>query len=779
MVAGEPALQSLSGRSGLDCRLAMRPSPTQNAPSQRRAGPWLAAALLCAACSRPAEPAIRPLTLAALAPVPALSAAESARRIGPLPELEPWTASAARAELGPPPSGEGQGLYLHGREEKRVRIPGPFDPADFNQVAVELFVKSHTRLVVRLLRGGEPVASSGPLRLWSSDEPQRALARFPHNELEREPFDAIELDLPAQIGPVCITAVELVARPIRSWVRAPGSAAELTGIGGDERLASVLSERTAIGTRFEASAGDELVFSCALSESVRFPGQRPQLRVLLEGRGRRRESRHALEPGPGSAPGWIDLRLSLKGFEGREVDARFELEVEGELPAFAYIAEPRLVPASDAPRTVVLISSDTHRADHLGSAESGVPVHTPALDELAARGIVFERAYATSNITVPSHAALMTGLHPRDTHVITNTMGISREARTLAEAFRGAGYRTFAAVSVYHLGDALSGLGQGFDRMSAPVESERPANEVVDLALRWLESARGEPVFLWLHLFDAHAPYEPPPELAARAQADSPAGDEVELTQEVLHHRALYRAEVSFVDRELGRLLRDARVARGILAFTADHGECLGQHGIYFAHEHLYPDTVHVPLLLHWPDAPGGRRVQAPVQNARIARTLLDLAGLRETPFPGRSLLEELGSSPVREPSFAIAFGARSASITHERWHLVLHLSEHTLSGRRDGHVYELHSVELFDLEADPGCLRNLVEVEPERARMLRRLLVEWLASASPSGLARAAEVDAEVRARLGALGYATEDALGAGAWIDPSCACSWCARMR
>jgi arylsulfatase A-like enzyme len=116
---------------------------------------------------------------------------------------------------------------------------------------------------------------------------------------------------------------------------------------------------------------------------------------------------------------------------------------------------------------VLLVTSDTHRGELLGTTAGGL-VRTPALDALAARGVVFLDAMSTSNATNPSHAALMTGLHPRDTRVVTNRDPLARRAVTLAERFAAAGYRTAATYSAFHLDDATSGLGQGFDRYEGP-----------------------------------------------------------------------------------------------------------------------------------------------------------------------------------------------------------------------------------------------------------------------------------------------------------------------
>lgn len=734
--------------------------------------------LLGPACAREAEPFVRELRLEAAGPVEARRQAQIVARLSVPPQIDPWQVRAARAQAQPAPGGGAPALYLHGQGEKSVLLPGRFEPRAFDQIAVELYAKRHSWLTLSLMRAGEPVLRARPLEIWSSDDRQRLVAKLPLNALEEEPFDAIELAFDRHAGPLCIVGLELLSLPLRSWLPPAGGPPQRADLCGDSRAAMLMDERTGLVGRFEAEKGAELALSLAQPDQPRFPGQRPRLSLRLEAQGTRSFVGHELEGELSQRPIWHELRIPLDEFAGRSVEARFELHVDGPWPAFAWVSEARILRPAKDPPTVLFVSSDTHRADHVGSARDAVPVRTPALDELARRSVVFERAYSTSNITVPSHVALMTGLHPRDTLVLDNTTGIAREAATLAEGFASAGYRTFAIVSVFHLGDVLSGLGQGFERMSVPAGNERTAEEACALAERWLESAAGEPVFLWLHLFDAHAPYAAPEEIARAELGGEPPAQDAELPEDLRRQRALYRAEVCYLDRELGRVLRLPRIEHGIVAFTADHGESLGAHGIWFEHEELYPDTLHVPLILRWPGGPEGGRVQAPVQNTRIARTLLDLARLESAPIPGRSLVEELSGPSRAEPAFAIAFAGRSASITHERWHLILHLEAHRAGTRADAAPRELHAVELYDLQRDRGCEQNLVESELARATALRRALIDWLAAGRPSGLARAAQVDAEVRSRLGELGYAGEGSTGGGVWIEAECACAWCARF-
>jgi arylsulfatase A-like enzyme len=237
----------------------------------------------------------------------------------------------------------------------------------------------------------------------------------------------------------------------------------------------------------------------------------------------------------------------------------------------------------------------------------------------------------------------------------------------------------------------------------------------------------------------------------------------------------MYRGEISYLDSQLKKLLELERVRQGIVAFTADHGENLGHHGDWWNHGGLYPSTLHVPLILRWPGAPGGTRLDRAVQNEDLGRTLLDLSGLEATPFPGTSLL---AAASEGRPRFAIASGKLQASVTLGPHHLIMTLRRHRLfSGA--GPLRELHQLELFDLERDPLCERDLVTEEPETAARLRALLVDWLIDAPSAGWAETGRsLDDEMRQSLAELGY-TVGAEDDEELFDPDCACERCAVAR
>lgn len=273
----------------------------------------------------------------------------------------------------------------------------------------------------------------------------------------------------------------------------------------------------------------------------------------------------------------------------------------------------RAPPPAPAPRTpVVLITLDTTRADHLG-AYGHTLARTPHLDALAARGLRFERAFTPVPLTIPAHTSLFTGLWPPRHGVRDNgDHHLSSEATTLAERLQAQGWRTHAAVGAF-VTQSRWGFGQGFDgydedlgvssdRLSWVVE--RPADAVVDDAL----AALGAGVdFLWVHLFDAHSPYQPPEPFHSQ------------------HPGRPYDGELAWLDHQLGRLL-EAVPEHAIVVVAGDHGEALGEgepeHGLLVGEA-----TTRVPLLLVAPGvAPGV--VQRPVSLVDITPTLLRLTGL-------------------------------------------------------------------------------------------------------------------------------------------------------
>ncbi|MEO8198757.1 MAG: sulfatase, partial [Thermoanaerobaculia bacterium] len=404
--------------------------------------------------------------------------------------------------------------------------------------------------------------------------------------------------------------------------------------------------------------------------------------------------------------------------------------------------------------SVLLVTLDTTRADHLGAYGSANGA-TPHLDALAARGIVFERAYAIVPMTLPAHTAMFTGRLPAATGVRWN--GDQRladspaELPTLAERFRAEGYATAAFVSAAVLDHAF-GLDRGFEHYddavgagaAAPTnrwKAERPARQTVEHALDWLAAQPADrPVFLWVHLFEPHDPYLPPAPFAARF-ADEP-----------------YSGEIAAADHALGSLFASSRFrpeARAIVSVIGDHGESLGEHGEATHGILLNEAVLHVPWILAAPDlAP--RRIAVAVSQVDLAPTLLARAGLA----PLAQLADADGSD-----IFALdhaAGGGRARTLYAESLYARALYGWAGLYSTRRGDYKWVSGIrgELYDFVGDPGETSDLRAAQPATAGALNRALVEIRGREKPGG-GSAAAVDAALAASLQSLGYLAGGAAG------------------
>lgn len=401
------------------------------------------------------------------------------------------------------------------------------------------------------------------------------------------------------------------------------------------------------------------------------------------------------------------------------------------------------------PRDVVVVTLDTVRADRLGCYGSAGGL-TPHLDAFASRAALFEDASCAVPITLPSHATLFTGRYPISTGVRNNgTFVVPEEETTLAEVLKQAGFRTGAIVAAFPL-QRRYGLDQGFDVYDdelPPIPaaaagafsvhfSERDARSVTDRALALWERMSGGRRFLWVHYFDAHAPYAPPEPFASA------------------HRSAPYDGEIAYVDDQLGRLLdrveRDSPDA--VVVIAADHGESLGEHGEKTHGVFLYQSTVHVPLLLQAPGtAKAGARIAAPVSLADVFPTVLGLLGLRAPArLDGVDLRPLLaGGTPARREVYA------------ESYLPFLQFRFSPLTMLRDGALKYVSAPapEVYDLRADPGESRNLSGRTDDESILARRL-ASLVQEGDPAAAERATgSLDEEAEARLRSLGYAAAPA--------------------
>ena len=398
------------------------------------------------------------------------------------------------------------------------------------------------------------------------------------------------------------------------------------------------------------------------------------------------------------------------------------------------------------PQRVVLVSIDTLRADHLGSY-GHAEARTPVLDDLAARGVRFEHAIAPAPLTLPSHTTLLTGMDPPAHGVRSNAASrLDASVPTLAEHFQAAGFATAAFIGATVL-DRHFGLMRGFehydDRMPEGHAlrsrgfAERQADVVVDSALDWLDTAP-ERFFLWIHLYDPHAGYEPPPEYLAHFA------------------RNPYDGEIAFVDDQLARLLEGLRAVgpetESLLVVTADHGESLGEHGENSHAYFVYDATQRVPLIVQGAGVPEGRVVTTPVRLMDVAPTLVELARLEPLANAQGQSLTPLFSGGAHD--WPAAYVETLAPQLNHGWSPLL--------GLRTAQYKYIRAPrsELYDVRADPAELRDLIALDPERAAALDAQLSERLAAARP---VRTEPLPDELREKIESLGYFASDAPAGG----------------
>lgn len=380
---------------------------------------------------------------------------------------------------------------------------------------------------------------------------------------------------------------------------------------------------------------------------------------------------------------------------------------------------------------VILISIDTLRADHLPMFGYRA-VDTPALDALRRDGVLFTNAYSQVPLTLPSHAAILTGLLPPSNHV-RNNIGYSLDAKvsTLPALLHDAGYATGAAVSAFVLRGS-AGLSKSFDSYEDKIENvpgkpvsglQRSGTITETLAKDWIAQHDSGPFFFFLHLYEPHSPYTPPEPFYSR-------------------YASKYDGEIATADAIVGDFLAFLK-SRGlydkaIIIFLSDHGEGLSEHGDPEHGIFLYREEIHVPLVVKLPNsARGGQAIADPVALVDVLPTVTQLTSIAAPPhIDGVSL-----------------FAKRDAHrrVYSETLYPRIHLGWSDLYSMTD-HQFELIKAprsELYDVVRDPGERQNIIGNERRAYASMRQDLDRFVAPfESPS------RVDPEEAKKLSALGY-------------------------
>jgi len=370
--------------------------------------------------------------------------------------------------------------------------------------------------------------------------------------------------------------------------------------------------------------------------------------------------------------------------------------------------------------SLLLITLDTTRADALG-CYGGPDWITPNLDRLAREGVRFEQARTVTPITLPSHATILTGLYPFEHGIRDNgTFQLPDKIETITERLKRAGYTTHAITGAFVLHSSF-GLDQGFDKyIDVPriklslggSEDQRTAGEVVDEALRALkEAGADQPVFLWVHFFDPHFPYEPPPVYMQQALKGLSSATKNS------RQRCLYHGEVAYMDNEIGRLiegLQDAQPDRGwLIAAVADHGEGLGDHDEDTHAFLLYDTTVRVPMILHHNSLPEGKVVSEPVSVSDLAPTLMRLLGIPFEKAAGTDLTPYF-SATDQGPEASLLYFETARPYYNYNWSPLFGIVENGYK------LIDGPDPQLYDPFADAAEREDLAARFPEKVKSLR-----------------------------------------------------------
>jgi arylsulfatase A-like enzyme/Tfp pilus assembly protein PilF len=400
---------------------------------------------------------------------------------------------------------------------------------------------------------------------------------------------------------------------------------------------------------------------------------------------------------------------------------------------------------------VLLITIDTVRADHIG-AYGATRAATPAIDRLAREGVRFADATTQAPLTGPAHAAILTGRYPARFGVRDNaSTPIPEGVTSIAELFKSNGYRTGGFVGAFILGPEY-GFARGFDTFDASfarfntgmkLQAQRRGGEVIDAAIAWIGNARPvatsnqqpatTPWFAWVHLYDAHAPYDPPAPFRTRFAA-SP-----------------YDGEIAYVDSCVARLVaaleQSGRLDRTLVVVIADHGEGLGDHGEAEHGLFLYESVLHVPWIMRLPGAASAATVvKTQVRTIDAMPTMAAIAGLTPQGVDGENVMPFVRGAAPRDPAPSYA------ETYYPKWHFGWSELKSIRVG--DWKYIDAPKPELYDMRADAAERRNAIDARGALAGGLSSEITKLQNGFGAAATAEAPQPDPETLARLRSLGY-------------------------
>lgn len=412
------------------------------------------------------------------------------------------------------------------------------------------------------------------------------------------------------------------------------------------------------------------------------------------------------------------------------------------------------------PPNIILITLDTTRADRMGfmGSQRGL---TPALDALAWQSVVFTHAYSQVPLTTASHATILTGTYPQFHQVNDFGVALAPELPYAPDILHARGYHTAAFIGSLVL-DPTARSAPGFDRGVDTFDAgfhrrragenryqaiERRGGDVVAHALAWLSQHPRGPFFVWVHLYDAHDPYDPPEPYKTR------------------YASAPYDGEIAYADSAVAKLLNYLRLHKqyenSLIAVMSDHGEALGEHGEETHGIFLYDETIHVPLLFKLPaERSAGKRIESRTQLVDVLPTILQGVDVPVPPqVQGRSLLAlmkpPVASAGTEPRATAVDLPAYSESDYPHRtfgWSA-------TRALRTGKYLFvEAPRRELYDQTADPKATHDLSSTSTAVATTLATQLEAFRQKTSSSKEAPKANFDPELQEKLSALGYVASD---------------------